>query len=396
MSNFTVDYNDERFKQVESDKQSALTENDKLYDGMISQSDGYYNKQIQESKNWAEKQQQIQQEQTDFAIEQIEQQKEQSKKEYTAEQSASYVDYQKQSNKFGAEAEQMAAAGLSNTGFSESSKVSMYNAYQNRVAVARQSYNQVISNYNNSIKEAQLQNSSALAEITYRALQEQSELLLQQFRYKNQLLAEKEAQAQNINNTYYNRYQNVLAQINYENEQREQQRRYQEEMALQKQQMAQQQKQYEEEMALQKAKLQLEKIAAEISKQQALAVRNQEEDVFVNTSAASGNVNTTAPKSISGYGELTRTKETYYVDGVDAPIYATSDGTWWYWNWKNSKWTKIGKDVKKPDAVKRQDMLNKVMNSQKSTSILPALTTEQAMTGVSKTLMDKIKKGLGF
>lgn len=215
--NYDVDYNDTRFGKVESDKSQALTELEQTYGGMINDSDRFFDEQIQASQNWADKQAQIQQEKTDFAIEQIEQQKEQANKDYIKEQSGAYVDWQKQSNKYGTEAEKMASAGLTNTGFSESSQVSMYNTYQMRVAMARESYNKAVLNYNNAIKDAQIQNNAALAEIAYNALQKQLELSLQGFQYKNELLLAQANKKTELDNIYYNRYQDVLQQINTEN-----------------------------------------------------------------------------------------------------------------------------------------------------------------------------------
>ena len=75
---YNINYEDERFKEVETQKQEAISENEKLYSGMIDSSDKYYQDQINASKDWADKQTQLQQEQTDFAIEQIEQQKDQA------------------------------------------------------------------------------------------------------------------------------------------------------------------------------------------------------------------------------------------------------------------------------------------------------------------------------
>ena len=234
MASYDINYDDKRFAQVEADKKQAINEVDKVYGDMIGQSDQYYKDQIQATKDWANKQQQIQQEQTDFAIEKIEQQKDQAQKDYTKEQSGAYVDLQKQSNQYGVKAEQMAASGLTNTGFSESSQVSMYNTYQNRVATARESFNRAVLNYDNAIKDAQLQNSSALAEIAYNALQAELELSLEGFQYKNQLLLGLQAQKQNIDNTYYNRRQDVLAQINQENALAEEIRQFNEQLALSK------------------------------------------------------------------------------------------------------------------------------------------------------------------
>ena len=232
----TVDYNDERFTQVETDKQAALKEVEDTYNGMIKDSDSYYQAQVDASKEWADKQTQLQQEKTDFAIEKIEQQKDQAKKDYTKEQSGAYVDWQKQSDQHGVRAEQIADMGMQNTGYSESSQVSMYNTYQNRVATARESYNNAVLNYNNAIKDARLQNNSVLAEIAYNALQKQLELSLQGFQYKNQLLlglADKKTQTETL---YYQRYQDVLSQINTENALAEQVRQFNEQMALEREQ----------------------------------------------------------------------------------------------------------------------------------------------------------------
>ena len=65
---------------------------------MIGQSDKYFQDQIDATKQWGETQKQNQQAQTDFAIEKIEQQKQQTVEDYQTEQAASYADWQKQSN----------------------------------------------------------------------------------------------------------------------------------------------------------------------------------------------------------------------------------------------------------------------------------------------------------
>ena len=249
MANYDVNYNDQRFQMVERDKNVALNDLEKTYSGMINASDKYSQSQIDASKEWADKQAQLQQEKTDFAIEKIEQQKQQAQKSYTKEQSGAYVDWQKQSNQYGANAEAMAAQGMAGSGYSESSQVSMYNTYQNRVATAREVYNQAVLNYNNSITEARLQNNSLLAEIAYNALQQQLELSLQGFHYKNTLILDKTAKKLEVDNMYYNRYQDVLAQINHENAMAEQIRQYNESQALEREKLAEQQRQFDASLA---------------------------------------------------------------------------------------------------------------------------------------------------
>ena len=236
--NYDINYDDKRFAEVESDKKAALTEMEKTYGkqnadgtytgGLIGNADKYYQDQINEAQKWADKQTQIQNEQTDFAIDKIEQQKAQAKKDYTKEQSGAYVDWQKQSGRYGVEAEQRAAMGMANTGYSESAQVSMYNQYQNRVAVARESFNRAVLEYDNGIREAKLKNNATLAEIQHQALQKKLELSLAGFQYKNQLIAERLAQKQTLENTYYQRYQAVIDQINKENALKEEVRQFNE------------------------------------------------------------------------------------------------------------------------------------------------------------------------
>lgn len=282
-NNYEVNYDDKRFTQVETDKNAALKELENTYSGMIGESDKYYQAQIDASKQWADKQSQIQQDNTDFAIEQVEQQKDQAHKDYLKEQSGAYVDWRKQSNEYGAESEKMASSGLANTGYSESSQVSMYNTYQNRVATARDSYNRAVLNYDNAIKDARLQNNAALAEIAYTALQQQLELSLQGFQYKNNLILEQANKKLEVNQMYYNRYQDVLQQINTENAMAEQIRQFNaeynekvrqfnleierlkkkdaqeaqmqiEELELKKQQLAEEKRQFDATMAYQESK----------------------------------------------------------------------------------------------------------------------------------------------
>lgn len=251
--------NNNRVASVANAKTRAKGEVSNTYNSMINNVDGFYQKQIDAANQYAETQAKLQQERTDFAIEQIEQQKEQTKQDYTKEQSGAYVDWQKQSAEYGANAEAMADMGMSNTGYSESSQVSMYNQYQSRVATARESYNRAILNYDNAIKDARLQNNAALAEIAYNALQTQLELSLEGFQYKNSLIQEKTKLNLEIDNQYWNRYTDVLDQINTENALAEEQRQFNEKMAEERRQynttLAEQKRQYNSTLALEKAQL---------------------------------------------------------------------------------------------------------------------------------------------
>lgn len=215
--NYNINYEDEQFKKVEAERDQALSQNEQQYGGMINNADKYYQDLIDQSKEYTDQQVEIQNQNRDFAIEKIEQQREQAKKDYTREQSGAYVDWQKQSNAYGVQAEQMAQQGLVGSGYSESSNVAMFTAYQNRVASARETMAQANMNFDNGIKDAILQNNSAIAEIYANAHKEQLQISLEGFQYKNTLLENQMEKEMQLKQYYSNEWQNVLHQMNTEN-----------------------------------------------------------------------------------------------------------------------------------------------------------------------------------
>lgn len=252
----SIDYNDARFTNLEQEKQNALSQSNSTYDSLINQSGQYYDNLINQSKDWADKQADIQNQQTDFAIQKIEQQKEQAAKDYTKEQKGAYQDYMKQSNAYGSNMQTMGQKGLSGSGWSETIQSGFYNTYQNRYAQARETYNEVIQNYNNNISEAQLQNSSALAQIYAQAQQQQLELALQNFTVIKDLTLNKQNAYVALDSEYNNRWRQIEQQINTENSLAEQIREYNESLAEQKRQADMDNAYRLQQLALSKAQLQ--------------------------------------------------------------------------------------------------------------------------------------------
>lgn len=204
----SVNYDNE-IKSVKSDEKAALSDLEETYGGMEAAVADYAQTQTKNQK-----------EQTAFAIDKINQQKEWAKQDYIKEQSGAYTDWQKQSNQYGVNAEQRAASGMTNTGYTESSQVSMYNEYQKRVTSARESYVRAVQNYDNAITEARLQNNSVLAEIAYNALQQQFKIIIEKASAKRQ-----------IDSEYYKRYADLLAK-------QEQQRQFNQSLALEREKFA--------------------------------------------------------------------------------------------------------------------------------------------------------------
>ena len=349
---YEIDYNDKRFKEVETKKTEALTDLEKTYSDMITQSDKYYQDQIDASKQWEETQKKNQQELTDFAIEKIEQQKEQETKDYTREQSGAYVDWQKESNRYGANAERMASQGLINSGYAESSQVSMYNTYQNRVATAREAHNIAILNYNNGIKEARLQNNVKLAEIAAQAYQQQAELALAQFQYKNQLLLEKSNKKSEIEDRYHTYYQDVLNQINTENALAEEVRQFNETLAWQKAQASRSSSGGGGGGGSSSSSRSSSGGSTSSSKASGNALNTEYYSGSINKDGAKYGTfsNGYQPKGIRGYGTVSKSGKKIEVNTQTLSgkkqtlvqnVWETSDGSKWYWEGRENQYKKI-------------------------------------------------------
>lgn len=248
MANSTVN-EDPRLAAVEAEESTELTNSNATFDSMISESDTYFQNQIDAVKDNEATQTALQNQLTQQTVDEINQQKVQTEKDYQKEQSAAYVDWQKQSDQYGVNAEKMAANGMTNTGYSESSKVAMYTAYQNRVATAREVYNRAVLDYDNSIKEARLQNNVVLAEIAGKSLESQLALALEGFQYKNELLRAKADRQLTIKGMYHQQYQDVLDQINAEKAMEEEKRQFDAELKLAQDQLTEEKRQFDAQIA---------------------------------------------------------------------------------------------------------------------------------------------------
>lgn len=254
-----VNYDDERFTQVEQEKQNELNKYNQTYDSLIAERENLTQQQQDYVDNWKTTQEQIANDNLNHQLNLYNQQKEKAEQEYQKEAKASYIDYQKEIDKYGVSRENVVANGLSNSGYAESSKVDMYNTYQNRVATARESLNNIKLEFDNAIKEAQLSNNATLAELALQQMQQKLEIALEGFNYKDTQTQNKLNWEYNINNAYYDRYKDVENQINYENEQAEAIRQYNEQMAYKKEQDRIAQQQWEREYALQQQRLAYER-----------------------------------------------------------------------------------------------------------------------------------------
>lgn len=212
------------YADIQKAETADLKNVNNMYTGMINNSDKFYNDQIKAAKDYQKTQTDIQNQQTEQAINVINQNKEYQKQDYLKEQKGAYADWQKQSNQYGANAE--ANAKMLNSGYAESSQVQMYTAYQNRAATARQTYTRAITDYDNKIADARIQNNAKLAEIAYTALQKILELSLQGFQYKNTLLQQKLDETNKVKDRYYSRWSDLRNYLMQEKQFEEQVREF--------------------------------------------------------------------------------------------------------------------------------------------------------------------------
>ncbi len=215
--NYAVDYEDKRLTDIKTEETKAVADSNSMYKEMVDDVDSQYKKVADQIQSNTDLMVETQNANTDFQVKQIEQQKEQAQKDYTKEQSGAYGDYIRQTNQYGVNAEQMAMQGLAGSGYSESSKVAMYNQYQNRVAVARETLSKVIMNYDNNIQQARLQNNSTIAQIQSEASLKQAEILLEGFNQKNTLLQQQMERELQLKSLYQNKWQTELDNIHKEN-----------------------------------------------------------------------------------------------------------------------------------------------------------------------------------
>ena len=91
-----VNYNDERFTQVENEKQSELNKYNQTYDNLIDERNQFTNQQQDLVDKWEETQKQTANDNLNHQMDLYNQQKEKAEQDYQKEAKASYIDYQKE------------------------------------------------------------------------------------------------------------------------------------------------------------------------------------------------------------------------------------------------------------------------------------------------------------
>ena len=163
----------------------------------LNQSEQVQNQQIDENRQ--------------FTIDNIERQKGYAQKDYEKEARGAYQDYQKLVNPYGVQAENVFSSGLGNSGYSETSKLNAYNAYQNRYASARQSMDRMTDEFNNQINQAMLEANQEKAQVALTKLQTQMTNMWNQLNLDSTLAQNKVSYNQWLKEFEYQKQQDEIA-----------------------------------------------------------------------------------------------------------------------------------------------------------------------------------------
>ena len=211
MSN--ANYEQQRLQEIKDNYEAALKELDDLYGGQIEDARELYGQMQEAAESAAKQQTQLAQEQAQLAVDQLKQEKLQHEQDYLKEQSAAYADYKEETKPGGVREEALAQIGMEDTGYAETSRVAMYNAYQNRVAAARSGFQAALAQYDLGIAQAQAQNSALLAQIALETLERQLQLSLESFRFESQMELEQYRQKQGLQKDFLQRYEKQLEKV---------------------------------------------------------------------------------------------------------------------------------------------------------------------------------------
>ena len=204
-----IDPNNPKLTGIETERTEAINGYNTTIDGIISNTETMVAEQQAAIDESSQTLIDAQNDYTDATVGVIEGQKKEARQDYEDEARGAYVEWKLQSDPFGANAEHMAANGLSRSGYSESSKVRMYQSYQSRKALAYKAFSKAMTEYNNQITMARAQNSVTIAQIASDAIKEKARIALEGFYYKNDLIVGKANKEIELNQYYDGKWQDT-------------------------------------------------------------------------------------------------------------------------------------------------------------------------------------------
>lgn len=130
------------------------------------------------------KQNDITDQQTNLSIAQMEREKEKYDRDATKANKGYYAEYKKASNPYGANAENLASQGLSNSGYAETTQTNLYNTYQKSVSETLLNASQLKADVDNQINDAIVQRDITKAQNALELYAQKMQLLTQAYEYK--------------------------------------------------------------------------------------------------------------------------------------------------------------------------------------------------------------------
>lgn len=352
---------DERYKQLQKEKQTAINESDKTYDTLLNENtalsnnvNDYIDKYQTTQGGIYDSQLQREQEKADLG-------KKKAEEEFNKEAIASKNAYYDFANPYGVQRELQVQQGLGNSGYSETVKSQAWTAQQNRTAQARATMNQAKLQFDEDMKDARLNNDVLKAQLALDTLKMKQDETLRNFNYRSDMTQKRLANNQALDSEYSNRYNTLWSQINTEKQQKEDVRQFEEKMKYQRERDKIADNQWEKEYNLSRQRVNNSGGGPLIDTTGINLTDNNQ----VSTPYYRGTINPDAnkygtfsngyqPKGISGHGNLSSTGYTWVNDTqvkygdeagknktVKQTLWQAEDGTLWYWEGRENKYKQV-------------------------------------------------------
>ena len=357
---------DERLTNIEAQKQAQLQKSDALYNNILNDIGNLYQQQQNYANQYETTQNNALDKQLEFNTNLIEQQKQIARENARTEQNKARNEYNAFVNPYGNQAERLASQGLANSGVSETAALGGYNAYQNRVATANKVMQDAITQYDNDINQARLNNDVAKAQNALEKLKMQLSYSENYYTKKADTMQNQFNTGRNIDTDYYNRYQTEYNNIQNEKARQEAIRQWEAQMAYQKERDRVADEQWQKEYNLSKSK-----IAASRSGGGAVSL-----------TGGSGNNYQTIKDN--GDGWYTTNLSQTDSNGKQVEVYQNPQGELLYWDEGTKGWVQYGKQSNKVNAIQNQNNNTNNSSQKYKSTYTPNLSSQNAINWFTK------------
>lgn len=148
--------------------------------------DSLVNQQNSLLQQQEQKQNEVINQQTQMQVDELNREKEKLDKETNKTTQGLYSSYQKQANQYGAGMEQLAMQGLGNSGYAETTRTSLYNAYQKSVTDTLNNANDLKADYDFKIQQARQNGSIQQAQSALELYAQKIQLLTQNYQLRQE------------------------------------------------------------------------------------------------------------------------------------------------------------------------------------------------------------------